>query len=339
MIGEGKETSPHGELWGAPLDMQGKEEVSALSTVILYKQQLEEMYVAMCQAHGDLPYDVLLEGEETCDGWEEELYEQISFRQRDAIDRAWAIAVFYNCVEMLQQVKDMFAGLLARRHASGLPDTETWAAAAAATSSTTSSTTPISSTTAITALISTTITSTEVNTVVLPTTTSTTITSLSMAAMPSNILGCVQQRELLERADDAWGLEEGSPPCVGFADRLRSNALRWRGCKGLEEGQGPCGENDDVDGLCDCSFTAGDAASNDDGIVDINIHDDDKDDTVDGLCDCGFTAGDAALNDDGPVDINNNNNHLACNNTTCNNNKHGDDVCKEDISRAALGMV
>ncbi|GBG67278.1 hypothetical protein CBR_g88567 [Chara braunii] len=109
------ETSLHGGLRGTPLDLQVEEEVSALSIVIIYKQQLEEMYAALCQAHGDLPYDVLLEGEETCDGWEEELYEQISFRQRDAIDKARAIAFFYDCVEMLQQVKEMFAGLLARR--------------------------------------------------------------------------------------------------------------------------------------------------------------------------------------------------------------------------------
>ncbi|GBG65094.1 hypothetical protein CBR_g49457 [Chara braunii] len=239
------ETSLHGGLRGTPLDLQVEEQVSALSIVIIYKQQLKEMYAALCQPHGDMPYDVLLEGEETCDGWEEELYEQISFRQRDAIDRERAIVVFYDCIEMLQQVKDMFAGLLARRHASGPPDTETWTASTAATPLTTSSTTLISSTTATTALSSASTTSTVVNTDILPIMTSMTTTSLSIAVTPSSNQGCVQQWELLEQAHDAWGREEGPPPCVGFADRLWSNALMWRGCKGLEEGWGPCGEIDD----------------------------------------------------------------------------------------------
>ncbi|GBG91918.1 hypothetical protein CBR_g54013 [Chara braunii] len=260
------------------------------------------MYAALCQGHGDLPYDVLVEEEETCDGLEEELYEQISFRQRDAIDRARAIAIFYDCVEMLQQVKDMFAGLLARRHASGPPDTGTWTTSTTATPSTTSSTTSISSTTAMTALSSTTTTSTVVNTVILPIMTSTTITSLSVAATPSSNQGCVQQWEQLEQAHDAWGLEEGPPPCMRLADRLRSNALMWCGCKGFEEGRDPCGK------------------------IDERFHDDDDDDTVDGLCDCSSTADDAATKDDGLANKNNNNNHMACNSKTCNNNKHGDGI-------------
>ncbi|GBG59322.1 hypothetical protein CBR_g32334 [Chara braunii] len=296
------ETSLHGGLRGTPLDLQVEEEVYALSIVIIYKQQLEEMYAALCQVHSDLPYDVLLEGEETCDGWEEEIYEQISFRQRDAIDRARTIDVFYDCVEMLQQVKDMFAGVLVRRHASGPLDTETWTASTATTPSTTSSTTSVSSTTAITARSSTTTTSTVVNTVILPIMTSMTITSLSIAATPSSNQGCVQQWELPEQAHDAWGLEEGPSPCMGLADRLRSNALMWRSCKAFEEGRGLCGE------------------------IDKRFHDDDDDDTVDGLCDCSSTADYGATKDDGLVDKNNNNNHIACNNKTCNNNKHGDGI-------------
>ncbi|GBG79206.1 hypothetical protein CBR_g28923 [Chara braunii] len=108
------EASIHEGLRGIPLDLQGGEDASALSTVITYKQQLEEMYAALCQADGELPYEVLLVGEQTYDGWADELYDLISLRQQDATDRTRAMALFYDCMEILQLVQDTFADLLAR---------------------------------------------------------------------------------------------------------------------------------------------------------------------------------------------------------------------------------
>ncbi|GBG41542.1 hypothetical protein CBR_g74514 [Chara braunii] len=283
MTGEGMETSLHGGLRGTPLGPQVEEEVFAQTVVMTYKQQLEEMYTVLCQANGDLPCDVLLEGLETYDRWDDELYDLISFRQQDVDDRARAMAVFYDCVDILQQVKDIFAVRLATSRACAPPDTDVRTASTPPTTSITPLTTPISSTAITAALISTTVTLPVVNTVLLPTpvtavtaspiasstrlpssatmvpivatqtgaaspalsiATSTPMISLSIEMAPSNCPGCVCQRELFVPGSDARGLEEGPPSYVAFADLPRSKVLITCGCKTLEEGQGFGGKCD-----------------------------------------------------------------------------------------------
>ncbi|GBG68653.1 hypothetical protein CBR_g3194 [Chara braunii] len=283
MTGVGMETSLHGRLRGTPLDPQVEEEVSALAVVMTYKQQLEETYTVLCQANGDLPCDVLLEGLETYDGWDDELYDLISFRQQDANDRARAMAVFYECIDILQQVKDTFAARLATSRASGPPDTDIRTTSTVPTTSITPLTTPISSTAITAALTLTTSTLPVVSTVSLPTpatavtaspiasstrlrltattvptaatqtdaassalsiATFTPVISLSIEMAPSNCPGCVCQRELFVQGSDVRGLEEGAPSYVAFAGLSRSNVLKMCGCKTLEEGQGFCGKCD-----------------------------------------------------------------------------------------------
>ncbi|GBG74353.1 hypothetical protein CBR_g18764 [Chara braunii] len=293
------ETLLQGGLRGSPLNSQDEEEVSAFSTVITYKQQLEEMYAALSQVNGDLPHDVLLEGEETYNGWDDELYELISLRQRDAIDRARAIAVFYDCLEMLQQVKDMFAGLLARRHAGGLPgnyETRTASATSTSDSLITSSISPIlaalpstagtslvvgtvslsiasiavtASLTASTTTLSSKVTTVSAMATQLESTTAMLLTTTSMEEASSNDPGCFWQREMFAQGHAPRGLEEGLPLYVELAD------LKLGGCKTLEEGQGFGGfyKNGDADfgnGFWASSFIAGDAARNDDALQDKN---------------------------------------------------------------------
>ncbi|GBG83707.1 hypothetical protein CBR_g37508 [Chara braunii] len=273
------ETSLQGGLRGSPFDLRDEEEVSAFSTAMTYKQQLEEMLAALCQVNGDLPHDVLLEGEETYDGWDDELYELISLQQRDAIDRARAIAVFYDCVEMLQQVKDMLAGLLARRHAGGLPGSETRTASTASRSLITSSislilaalpsTAVTASLTASTTTVSSKVTTASAIATQLESTTAMLLSTTSMEVASSNDPGCVWQREMFAQGHALRGLEEGQPLYVEFVD------LKLGGRETFEEGQGFGGfhKNDDEDfgnGFWASSFIVGDAARNDDALQDKN---------------------------------------------------------------------
>ncbi|GBG91498.1 hypothetical protein CBR_g52454 [Chara braunii] len=143
------ETMSDGGLWETPPTLQPMQADSALFIVTLYKQQLVEMHALLSQEYGNLPDDILLEGEGTYDGWEEELHEQISLRQVDANDRAQAVIALYECAGMLTQVKDMFTGFLARRDVGGPPgellssegqDSVTWTASTTSATLTTSTT-------------------------------------------------------------------------------------------------------------------------------------------------------------------------------------------------------
>ncbi|GBG61888.1 hypothetical protein CBR_g23838 [Chara braunii] len=241
------------------------EEVSAWSTAIRYKLQLEEMHATLCQVNMDLPYEVLLEGEETYDGLDDELYELILFRQRGASDRARAIAVFYDCVDMVQQIKDKFSDLLATRYACGLPGTEIQIASTPPTCSAKSPTTLTSPTS--TTLDSTSITVTS-SLIVLLKTTSMMAISPSAAARPVITASSAQRGGLLEQADMARGQEEGLPSGVDCANHLCLGALTSRGARGLEEGRGLCAEfverfHKDGDEVTVVGLTDGDLAADD----------------------------------------------------------------------------
>ncbi|GBG70759.1 hypothetical protein CBR_g8057 [Chara braunii] len=278
------------------------EEVSALSTAKTHKLQLEEMHGTVCQVNGDLPYEVLQEGEEAYDGLDDELYELILSRQRDVSDRARAIAIFYDCVDMVQRIKDKFSDLLARRYVCGLPSSEIQIASTPPTSvaiSTTTLTSPI------TAMLDSTSSSVTSSPVVLPKMTSMTAVSPSAVARSLSAVSSVQPWGLLEQSAVARGQEEGLPSWVDCADRLCLDALTGHGGRGPEEGRGLCAE-----------------------IVE-RFHKADDDNTVVGLTGCDLAANDVVTNDDARCDGNNNNNnvnYVACSNEICDDIKQGEDT-------------
>ncbi|GBG69222.1 hypothetical protein CBR_g3921 [Chara braunii] len=256
------------------------EEVSVLSTAITHKLQLEEMHATLCQSNGDLPYEVLQEGEETYD----ELYELIFSRQRDASDRAKAFAVFYDCIDMVQRIKDKLSDLLAKRSVCGLPSSETQIASTPLTSLATSTTTLISPTTAILESTSGSATSsTAVLAAVPPSTVARSQSAVSPVTSSSAVLAAVppstvarsqgavspvQPWGLSEQDDVARGQEEGLPFWVDCADRSHLDVLTGHGGRGPEEGRGLCAaiveqfhkvEDDDT-----VDLAAGDVVTNDD---------------------------------------------------------------------------
>ncbi|GBG68886.1 hypothetical protein CBR_g3584 [Chara braunii] len=260
------------------------------------------MHAALCQADGELPYDVLLEGEQTYDGWDDELYDLISLRQQNATDRTRAMALFYDCIEMLQLVKDTFADLLVRRCVGSLADIEMWTELITPASVTTTSTTPISPASA--ALVLTTSTSSVVNkdkvsiptsAVTAPVTASIPISSfsapmtihtstllLSKGETPSVNSGWAWQRELFAQGRAVRRWEEGLPLHVEIMDRLRLSVSKLGGCQTLEEGQGFDGgfevrlqENDEdyfANDFCASSTAIAHAVRSDDAFQDKNIN-------------------------------------------------------------------
>ncbi|GBG62735.1 hypothetical protein CBR_g31752 [Chara braunii] len=281
------------------------EEVFAWSIAITYKLQLEEMHATLCQARVDLLYEVLLEGEDIYDGLDDELYELISSRQQDAGDKEPAIAVFYDCVEMVQRIKNKFSDLLARRHTRDLSSTAIQIATIPPASFTTSPTTLTS-----------------------PIVAFTTTTSSSAAATSLITASSVQQGGLLEQAGEVRGQEpqdEGLPSCAECADQIcfDVNALTNCGGRGLEGGRGLCAGIDEcvykddaqnaVVGLSDCVLAA--------------------DDMGDGRCGENNNNNKAdyiACNGRGGENNNSNKaDYIACSNKICDNTDQGEDTDRE----------
>ncbi|GBG69688.1 hypothetical protein CBR_g4518 [Chara braunii] len=348
-------TSLHEGLRGIPLDLQGEEEVSAFSTVITYKQQLEEMYAVLCQANGELPYDVLLEGEETYDGWDDELYDLISLRQQDATDRAWAIAVFYDCIEMLQLVKDTFADLLARRGAGGFPDTEMRTESIAPASVTTSPTTPFSPTIALAALVSTTTTSSVVNmdklsisssAVTAPMTAPITISSLSAPTvfMTATQTEAVRAVLTITTPISTSSLSRGVAPSVNSQTGCacqRELFAQGHAVWGWEEGLPPHVEFADwprLNASKSCSCKTLEEGQGFGGEFEMRLHENDDDDFADGFCASSITVAHAARSDDIFHDKNNKKCDTAYDDQISNNNKIAVDI-RDHVSVICLAFI
>ncbi|GBG69536.1 hypothetical protein CBR_g4371 [Chara braunii] len=103
-----------------------------------------------------------------------------------------------------------------------------------------------------------------------------------------------------------WGLEEGPPPHLEFADWPRSNAFMRRCYKDLEEGQGLCGDLED------------------------RLYDDDDDDIADDTRDSIITVDDAV--DTGNHD---DNNQLICVAEACKNNNNSNNTLTVPVAQAA----
>ncbi|GBG59766.1 hypothetical protein CBR_g54869 [Chara braunii] len=90
-----------------------KEESTAIATMSLYKQQLEEVWTLPIQKRNNIPLEFLTEGRETFEGWEKELYAIVSLQQLDDTDRAQVEAGLHQCARLLQDVRRMLVELRA----------------------------------------------------------------------------------------------------------------------------------------------------------------------------------------------------------------------------------
>ncbi|GBG79790.1 hypothetical protein CBR_g30052 [Chara braunii] len=84
------------------------DEGAALEIVRMHKQQMEELHIALIQHRGNLPADLLEEGEELVSGWDEMLHADLSSHRLGETEKAQVMAELGACAEVLMKVRRIF---------------------------------------------------------------------------------------------------------------------------------------------------------------------------------------------------------------------------------------
>ncbi|GBG91427.1 hypothetical protein CBR_g52383 [Chara braunii] len=87
------------------------EEEAPSEVVRMHKRQMEEIYDVLTQHRQDLSAELLEEGEEVLNGWEEEIQLNFSFQRLGATERAQVMAEMCDCAEMIRKLQGVFVEL------------------------------------------------------------------------------------------------------------------------------------------------------------------------------------------------------------------------------------
>ncbi|GBG89148.1 hypothetical protein CBR_g48855 [Chara braunii] len=88
-----------------------EEEEAPLEVVRMHKRQIEELYEVLTHHQQDLSAELLDEGEEVLNGWDEEIRAHFSLQRLGITERAQVTAEMGDCAEMIRKLRGVFVKL------------------------------------------------------------------------------------------------------------------------------------------------------------------------------------------------------------------------------------